>query len=146
MNLATHIVFILGNIIISVFASIVALSTFPEIGVYISYLIGGGVFLLGGQIHIVYAIKANNEDMTTRLLALHQDNQVYLDQIEQTRDETTQLKEQLKATEHASNKEIVNEIRLLQTLLNQVVEKSGKSFSKALKEPKSVEHNNIIER
>jgi hypothetical protein len=84
--------------------------------------------------------------MTARLLALHQDNQVYLDQIEQTRDETTQLKEQLKATEHASNKEIVNEIRLLQTLLNQVVEKSGKSFSKALKEPKSVEHNNIIER
>lgn len=135
MNLATHIVFILGNIIISVFASIVALSTFPEIGVYISYLIGGVVFLLGGQIHIVYAIKANNEDMTARLLALHQDNQVYLDQIEQTRDETTQLKEQLKATEHASNKEIVNEIRLLQTLLNQVVEKSGKSFSKALKEP-----------
>ena len=134
MNLATHIVFILGNIIISVFASIVALSTFPEIGVYISYLIGGVVFLLGGQIHIVYAIKANNEDMTARLLALHQDNQVYLDQIEQTRDETTQLKEQLKATEHASNKEIVNEIRLLQTLLNQVVEKSGKSFSKALKE------------
>lgn len=135
MNLATHIVFILGNIIISVFASIVALSTFPEIGVYISYLIGGVVFLLGGQIHIVYAIKANNEDMTARLLALHQDNQVYLDQIEQTRDETTQLKEQLKATEHASNKEIVNEIRLLQTMLNQVVEKSGKSFSKALKEP-----------
>lgn len=135
MNLATHIVFILGNIIISVFTSIVALSTFPEIGVYISYLIGGVVFLLGGQIHIVYAIKANNEDMTARLLALHQDNQVYLDQIEQTRDETTQLKEQLKATEHASNKEIVNEIRLLQTMLNQVVEKSGKSFSKALKEP-----------
>lgn len=146
MNLATHIVLIVGNLIISVFASIVALSSFQEMSVFVSYLIGGGVFLLGGQIHIVYAIKAHNEDMTARLLALHQDNQVYLDQIEQTRDETTLLKEQVKATEHGSNKEIVNEMRLLQTLLNQVVEKSGKSFSKVLQEPNSVDHTHVIER
>ena len=128
MNLAPHIVLILGNIIISFFASIVALITFPVMGVYISYLIGGCVFLLGGQVHIIYAFKTHNENMTARLLALHQDNQTYLDQIEQTRDETTQLKEQVKAKEHGSNKEIINEMRLLQTLLNQVVEKSGKSF------------------
>lgn len=146
MNIATHIVLIIGNIIISVFASIVALSAFPEMGVYISYLIGGGVFLLGGQAHIVYAIRAHNEDMTARLLALHQDNQVYIDKIEQTREETTQLKELVKTSEHGSNKEIVNEMRLLQTLLNQVVEKSGKSFSDALKKPGSVEHNHGIER
>jgi len=137
MNLATHIVLILGNIIISVFASIVALSSYPEMGLYISYVIGGGVFLLAAQIHIVYAIKARNEDIEARLLALHQDNQVYLDVIEQTKEETSLLKEQIKATDHGSNKAIVNEMRLLQTLLNQVVEKSSKSFSKVLKEPNS---------
>lgn len=146
MNFATHIVLILGNLIISVFASIVALSTYPEIGLFLSYVVGGGVFLIGGQIHIVYANKVRNDDITARLLALHQDNQVYLDQIEQTKEETTQLKEQFKSVEQGNNKEIVNEMRLLQTLLNQVVEKSGKSFSKALKEPNSEENSHIIER
>ena len=44
MYLTTHIILILGNIIISVFASIIALSTFTGANVAVSYLIGGGVF------------------------------------------------------------------------------------------------------
>jgi cyclic-di-GMP phosphodiesterase, flagellum assembly factor TipF len=146
MNLATHIILILGNIIISVFASTIALSIFTEISAVISYLIGGGVFLLGAQLHSVITVRANKEEMSTRLLALHQDNQVNIDQLEQNREETIKLREHVKTIEQGHNKEIVNEMRLLQTLLNQVVEKSGKTFSEALKDPKSLEHAHGVER
>ncbi|MDG1858223.1 MAG: EAL domain-containing protein, partial [Emcibacteraceae bacterium] len=146
MNLTTHIILILGNIIISVFASIIALSILTEVSAVVSYIIGGGVFLLGAQIHSALAMRADKEDTSTRLLALHQDNQVYIDQLEQNRDETVKLREHLDRVEQGHNKEIVNEMRLLQTLLNQVVEKSGKSFTEALKDPKSMEYAHGVER
>lgn len=146
MNLATHIILLLGNIIISVFASIIALSAFSEISSVISYIIGGGVFLLGAQAHSALTLRANKEEMSTRLLALHQDNQVYIDQLEQNREETIKLREHISTVEQGHNKEIVNEMRLLQTLLNQVVEKSGKSFAEVLKDPKSLEYAHGADR
>ncbi|MDG1708028.1 MAG: EAL domain-containing protein, partial [Emcibacteraceae bacterium] len=107
---------------------------------------GGGIFLLGAQIHVVLAMRANKEETSNRLLALHQDNQVYIDQLEQNRDETIKLRKHLDRVEQGNNKEIVNEMRLLQTLLNQVVEKSGKTFAEALKDPKSMEYAHGVER
>lgn len=112
----------------------------------IAYLVGGCVFLLGGQIHQMYSLKQTKEDLQTRLLELHQDNQVYLDRIEELSEEADRLKEHVKNIDKGDNQEIVNEMKLLQTLLNQVVEKSGKSLSKALKAPKSDNYEKEIER
>lgn len=146
MNFATHTILLIGNLIISAFASIMTLSTFPELGNMIAYLVGGCVFLLGGQIHQMYSLKQTKEDLQTRLLELHQDNQVYLDRIEELSEEADRLKEHVKNIDKGDNQEIVNEMKLLQTLLNQVVEKSGKSLSKALKAPKSDNYEKEIER
>ncbi|MBL4602797.1 MAG: EAL domain-containing protein [Emcibacteraceae bacterium] len=77
-------------------------------------------------------IRSNKEDVTDRLMSLHQDYQVYIDQLEQYKTETIELRDKVKSSEQGHNNEIVNEMRLLQTLLGQVVEKSGKSFSQSL--------------
>ncbi|MBT5073550.1 MAG: EAL domain-containing protein [Kordiimonadaceae bacterium] len=129
MNATVHIILILGNVIISVFASIMAAVVFPELGPISSKIVGGGVFLLGVQIHVIYVMRSNKEDATQRLMALHQDYQVYQDHLEQTKEETTKLREQVKVSAKSQNNEIVNEMRLLQTLLSQVVDKSGRSIS-----------------
>lgn len=129
MSAMVHIIFILGNIIISVFTSIMAVLFFPDIGSVSAKILGGGVFLLGVQLHIIYVMRANKEDATDRLMALHQDYQVYQDHLEQTKEETAKLSEQVKVNAKSQNNEIVNEMRLLQTLLSQVVEKSGRSFA-----------------
>lgn len=129
MSTLVHIILILGYIIVAVFATVALPGIFLDIGVMGARIIGGGIFLLGIQIHVILAMRANKEDVTDRIMSLHQDYQVYLDQLEQYKGETIQLREHLQSSEHGQNKEIVNEMRLLQTLLSQVVEKSGKSFS-----------------
>ncbi|MCC3862287.1 EAL domain-containing protein [Pseudemcibacter aquimaris] len=146
MNFATHVILLIGNLIISTFASMMTLSSYPELGNFASLIVGGCVFLLGGQIHLIYVLRQTKEDLQARLLALHQDNQVYLDRIEELSHEADSLKEHVNTLDKGDNKEIVNEMRLLQTLLNQVVEKSGKSFSKALKTPKTDDYAQGIER
>ncbi len=131
MNVMVHIIFILGNIVVSVFASFLALQYFPDIGSVGSKLLGGILFLFGIQLQVILAMRYNKDDMTIRLMALHQDYQVYMDHLEQMKEETQHIKEKIKSSDQGNNKEIVNEMRLLQTLLSQVVEKSGKSFAGA---------------
>ena len=98
-----HIILILDNIIISVFASIMAGVLFPEIGPISSKLVGGVVFLLGLQLQVIYVMHSNKEDATERLMALHQDYQVYQDHLEQTKEETIKLREQVKTNEKSQN-------------------------------------------
>ncbi len=129
MSALVHILLLVGNIIISIFASLFAPDIFPELSGRMAWIVGAGVFLLGLNIHVILLIRSNREDATERLMALHQDYQVCQDQLEQNREETIKLREQVKSNEHGHNKEIVNEMRLLQTLLSQVVEKSGQSLS-----------------
>ncbi|MFK5912746.1 MAG: EAL domain-containing protein [Woeseiaceae bacterium] len=132
MSAIVHIILLLGNIIIAVFVAVMVPGIFSEISILGARILGGGIFLLGVQIHALLVIRSNKEDATDRLMSLHQDNQVYIDQLEQYKMETIGLREKLKSNEQGHNNEIVNEMRLLQTLLGQVVEKSGKSFSKSL--------------
>jgi len=131
MSTIVHIILILGYIIIAVFAAVAIPGIFSEVGILGARIIGGGIFLVGLQIHVILAMRANKEDVTDRLMSLHQDYQVYLDQLEQYKEETIHLREQVQSNEQGHNKEVVNEMRLLQTLLGQVVEKSGKSIADA---------------
>ena len=89
-------------------------------------ILGGALFLFLLQLHILlFVVRVNKEDVTERLMALHQDYQVYQDQLEQSRVQTEKLRELVSSNELGQNKEIVNEMKLLQTLLAQVVEKSA---------------------
>tara|TARA_R110002094_G_scaffold16436_8_gene27990 strand:- start:3025 stop:3366 length:342 start_codon:yes stop_codon:yes gene_type:complete len=113
MSTLVHIILILGYIIVAVFVAVALPGVFLDIDAMMARIIGGGIFLLGIQIHVILAMRANKEDVTDRLMSLHQDYQVYLDQLEQYKDETIQLREHLQSSEHGNNKEIVNEMRLL---------------------------------
>jgi len=144
MSAIVHIILLIGNIIIAVFAAVALPGIFPEIGVLGARMIAGGIFLFGLQLHVIMAMRAAKEDTTDRLMSLHQDYQVYLDQLEDYKQETIELREQVKSGEHGNNKEIVNEMRLLQTLLSQVVEKSGKTFSQALNQSQDSESLELI--
>ena len=135
MSGLVHIILLLGYIIVAVFVAVALPGVFPDISTMEARLFAGGIFLLGVQVHTFLIMRANKEDTTDRLMSLHQDYQVYIDQLEHYKDETIQLRENLKSSEQNHNKEIVNEMRLLQTLLSQVVEKSGKSFSSNIGEP-----------
>ncbi|HPF45678.1 MAG: EAL domain-containing protein [Alphaproteobacteria bacterium] len=144
MGALVNIILILGNVIIAVFASVVLPGIFPELGVLGGRIVGGGIFLLGLQLHLMLSLRANKEDVSERLMSLHQDYQVYQDQLEQYKNETIKLREQVKANEHGHNKEIVNEMRLLQTLLSQVVEKSGKTLSHSFGHSGSLQSTEVI--
>jgi cyclic-di-GMP phosphodiesterase TipF (flagellum assembly factor) len=136
MNVISDIIITLGNLLISVFVTMMLPSFIPGIDPNTAMLTGVVIFLIGVQLHSFYVSKANKDDTTNRLMSLHQDYQVYLDKIELLTEETCQLKEQLNSGDHGANKEIVNEMKLLQTLLGQVVDKSGKSLSSNLENNK----------
>lgn len=130
MSVFFHIILVIGNVLVSFLASLYAPGLFSEIDILSARILGGSLFLFLLQLHILlFVIRINKDDVTERLMALHQDYQVYQDQLEITRENVATLKEQLETNEVGQNKEIVNEMRLLQTLLGQVVEKSGKSSS-----------------
>lgn len=128
MSIFGHIILLIGNIIISTFAAIMVPDIYPEMSGVGSVILGGGLFLLGLQVHVIFVIRTNKEDVTDRLMALHQDYQVAVDRLEQNKEETILLRAHIKSNEQGHNNEVVNEMRLLQTLLSQVVEKSGRSF------------------
>jgi cyclic-di-GMP phosphodiesterase, flagellum assembly factor TipF len=124
----SHLIFALGYIVISVFVWMMSPSFVENIDPFMAKIMGACVFLFGVQVHIIYAVRVHREDVVNRLLALYQDYQVTIDQLEQSKSDISTLKERVKANEGGHNAEIVNEMRLLQTLLGQVVEKSGKSL------------------
>jgi cyclic-di-GMP phosphodiesterase TipF (flagellum assembly factor) len=130
MSALFHIILIIGNILLSFLISIYAPGLISDIDTISARILGGSFFLLLLQLHILlFVVRVNKDDATERLLALHQDYQVYQDQLENIRREFVDLKKQVEPKEFGQNKEIINEMRLLQTLLGQVVEKSGKSYS-----------------
>ena len=120
MSALVHIILMLGYVIVAVFAAVALPGVFPDISTMEARLFGGGIFLLGVQVHTFLIMRANKEDTTDRLMSLHQDYQVYIDQLDQYKEETIQLRDNLQSSEQSHNKEIVNEMRLLQTLLSQV--------------------------
>ncbi len=140
MSVFFHIILVVGNILISLLATIYVPGLVSDIDPLSARILGGAVFLFLLQLHILlFVVRVNKEDVTDRLMALHQDYQVYQDQLEQTREETEKLREQVKNNELGQNKEIVNEMKLLQTLLAQVVEKSSGGSSVTSKNETSLE-------
>jgi cyclic-di-GMP phosphodiesterase, flagellum assembly factor TipF len=145
MSLLSHFIFALGYIVISIFVWMMSPSFIENIDPTMAKILGFGVFLFGVQLHITYSFRMNREDVVNRLLALHQDYQVTIDQLEQSKADISALRERVKANEGGHNAEIVNEMRLLQTLLGQVVEKSGKSLSQRLREKGGGEFEKAIQ-
>jgi cyclic-di-GMP phosphodiesterase TipF (flagellum assembly factor) len=121
-------------LITATYALVAAFVAFFLPGVFDSFteataLVSGAVlFLIGLQIHTIYYWKFGKEDTVDRLLALHQDYQVSLDRLEENKAELDELREKIFKIDHQQNTEIISEMHVLQTLLNQVIAKSGKSL------------------
>lgn len=91
-------------------------------------ILGALFFLVGLQLHTMYIWKFGKEDTVNRLLALHQDYQVTIDKLEESNTELEGLRQKIYDGSHQNNSEIISEMHVLQTLLNQVIEKSGQSI------------------
>jgi len=130
MTLLTHI------LIAATYALIAALVAFVFPGLFEGFdditarISGAVIFLIGLQFHSMYIWKFGKEDTVNRLLALHQDYQVSLDRLEESKTELAELREKIYKLDSRQNTEIISEMHVLQTLLGQVIEKSGKSLDK----------------
>lgn len=130
MTMLVHIILMLGYIIIALFASVAIPGVFSEISVLGARVIGGGIFLLGTQLHVILFVQANKENVINRLMLLHQDFQVYLDKLEKYKNDTIAIRGELRSNKNDFNKEIITQISILKTLINQVVDEPNKPKQK----------------
>jgi len=129
MNIFAHLLIGASYAVVAAFVAFIAPQYFSGLGVVESVVYGCAIFLFGVQLHFLVIWKLSREDITNRLLALHQDYQVSLEKWNETQDELENLRTLFHKNEAGRNAEIVSEMKVLQTLLNQVVEKSGRSFA-----------------
>lgn len=128
MNIFSHILIVATYAVIAVFVMVMAPDIFPELEAVGARFLGGAVFLLGVQFHAIYVWRMSRQDFQNRLLALHQDYQVTQDRLEESDREVSYLRGEVEKTGQATHGDIVAEMRVLQTLLGQVSEKSGKKL------------------
>ncbi len=125
----THIIIIATYAIVSVLIVLLAPGIVTGMGKIEAIIYGCVVFVVGVQLHIFYIWYMGKEDTTYRLLALHQDYQVAIERFDENRNELELLRTNISQASTSNNSEILSEMRVLQTLLNQVAEKSSKSLS-----------------
>ncbi len=128
MTLLAHILITATYALVAAFVVFFLPGVFADFGDVTALISGAVLFLIGLQIHTMYYWKFGKEDTVDRLLALHQDYQVSLDRLEENKAELDELREKIFKIDHQQNTEIISEMHVLQTLLNQVIEKSGKSL------------------
>ncbi len=130
MTLLTHILIAATYALIAVLVAFALPLQFESVDKTSSQIIGAILFFIGVQFHTMYIWRFGKEDTVNRLLALHQDYQVSLDKLEENKAELVTLREKIYKVDNRQNTEIISEMHVLQTLLNQVIEKSGQSLEK----------------
>ncbi|WP_321394408.1 EAL domain-containing protein [Emcibacter sp.] len=129
MNILTHILILASYAVVAVLVYLVSPEIFPKLTPVTPLVIAAVVFLASMQVHALYIFRMSRQDMANRLMDLHQDYQMSLDRLDEMRQELQKHDEQLNRSNNSQNAEIISEMRVLQTLLNQVVEKSGKRLA-----------------
>jgi len=146
MTLLAHILITATYAVIAAFVAFVLPGVIDSLGEITALILGSLVFVIGVQLHAMYVWKFGKEDTVTRLLALHQDYQVSLDKLEESKTELEELREKIYKVDNRQNSEIITEMHVLQTLLNQVIEKSGKSIGQRLTNDTLLETENVTRR
>lgn len=146
MNIFAHILIGACYAVVAAFIAFAAPQYFSGLGTTESVVYGCGVFLFGVQIHCLIIWRYSREDTTNRLLALHQDYQVSLERMNETQEELESLRKSFNENDAGRNAEIVSEMKVLQTLLNQVVEKSGQTMAQRVETGANIsaEERNIL--
>lgn len=128
MTVLAHILIAATYLLIAVLVAFVLPGVFDDFGDMPALVLGCVVFVVSVQLHSMYIWSFGKEDMVNRLLALHQDYQVTIDKLEESQAELGELREKIYKVGTGQNAEIISEMHVLQTLLSQVIEKSGKSL------------------
>lgn len=128
MTLLTHILITATYAVVAAFVALVLPGVFNGFDSTVAMILGGVVFMTGLQLHTMYIWKFGKEDTVNRLMALHQDYQVSIDKIDEGKADIEELREKIYKVDNQKNTEIISEMHVLQTLLGQVVEKSGKTL------------------
>ncbi|TPD61890.1 EAL domain-containing protein [Emcibacter nanhaiensis] len=129
MNILAHILILASYAVVAVLVYLVSPEIFTSMAPGTSMVLGAAVFLVSMQLHGLYIFRMGRQDMASRLMDLHQDYQMSLDRLEEVRLELQKHEEKINRADFSQNAEIISEMRVLQTLLNQVVEKSGKRLT-----------------
>jgi len=140
MTLFAHILISATYAVISAFVAFVLPSALDGLSETMALVLGGVVFVIGVQLHTLYIWNISKEDTINRLLALHQDYQVTIDMLEEAKQDREQLREKIYKVDNRQNTEIISEMHVLQTLLGQVIEKSGVSLDKRSATVKTLPH------
>ncbi len=138
MTLLAHILIAATYAVIAAFISFVLPIIFSGFDDAPALILGGIVFIVGIQLHVLYIWKLSKEETTSRLLSLHQDYQVNTDMLEETKAEQEALREKIYKVDHRQNAEIISEMHVLQTLLGQVIDKSSVSLGKNSNDKKAL--------
>jgi len=139
MTILAHILITATYAVVAAFVALVLPGIFTSLNDMTALILGSLVFLIGVQLHAMYIWKFGKEDTVNRLLALHQDYQVSVDKLEESKAELEELREKIYKVDNRQNSEIISEMHVLQTLLNQVIEKSGKSLEQRVALEKALE-------
>jgi len=139
MTILAHILITATYAVVAAFVALVLPGIFTSLNDMTALVLGSLVFLIGVQLHAMYIWKFGKEDTVNRLLALHQDYQVSVDKLEESKAELEELREKIYKVDNRQNSEIISEMHVLQTLLNQVIEKSGKSLEQRVALEKALE-------
>ncbi|MCK5425244.1 MAG: EAL domain-containing protein [Emcibacter sp.] len=148
MTVLTHILIMATYAVVAAFVAFVLPGVFNGFEDTVAMILGAVAFLVGLQLHVMYIWKFGKEDTVNRLMALHQDYQVTLDKIDEGKADIEELREKIYKVDNQQNVEIISEMHVLQTLLGQVVEKSGKSLEQRvnISAPSGEEDNSEILR
>ena len=128
MTLLAHILITASYALVAAFVAFVLPGVFDSFDSTTALISAAVFFLIGLQLHTMYIWKFGKQDTVNRLLALHQDYQVSIDKIEESKAELEELREKIYKVDNRQNTEIISEMHVLQTLLGQVIEKSGQSL------------------
>ncbi|MFZ5929990.1 MAG: EAL domain-containing protein [Pseudomonadota bacterium] len=114
--------------IISLLATVL-LPVATGVSIAVAIALGMNLFLLCGLAHSRLDAKGESRSMNRRLSGLVKGQKALLQDIEQTKRDANHLSEMFDALDLKSNKEIVNEMRVLEGLLHRLAEKRVTSDS-----------------
>jgi len=124
MTIVNRVLWGLTSAVLGVIAGFVA-ATFGGVGDVLSVLIGAVVFLLLLQVQGARARSLERADLDARMMALREDYQSAMDVLEETREAMVALRSEMAEFRDRSNSELISELRVLQSLLSQLTERSG---------------------
>jgi len=128
MTALNQILFMISYAIIALAIAVLAPAVIPGLNPATAGLIGLVLFVAATQLHQVYLRRLDRDAVRRDLFELHRDQEETLRKLESRHHDLDALREEIEAGVTRKNAELVSEVKVLQTLLAQVVAKSERSI------------------